>query len=400
MKERTIRSVLEEFQKVELEDLGDLLGGNLRPRMKKTEMVERLTSYLTKSPQRWLSHLLERDARLLRQLVHAGPDTVQMMDFADYPSVLEVSGLVDYDDSDQRTHKVWLRREVYDIVAPHIDKAIHVAEQSGRFQVERVALGYLNLYGIIPTDRFVDLLMDYYDAEHESDYETLTGILKDSQLVKGNRFTDERGDYLCSPCLMEAEDIFKLRDTYARDLDYAAFSWQEAMEAGAGAPYFTIGLKTPAGRTFVSMLHRLGFEGFELVQTEYDFWMEAQLPQTAESVFRVVDMDEYHRYESHTYDLYMKAVRDYANNLPRWALKGHSAAETGLLGYEIPDEEPPEIPYEEGQPVWSMPEPTVSEGYTQFLDEFPFMVPHVAPDDPCPCGSGLRYSRCHGKHPN
>jgi hypothetical protein len=199
---------------------------------------------------------------------------------------------------------------------------------------------------------------------------------------------------------MEAEDIFKLRDTYARGLDYAAFSWQEAMEAGAGAPYFTIGLKTPAGRTFVSMLHRLGFEGFELVQTEYDFWMEAQLPQTAESVFRVVDMDEYHRYESHTYDLYMKAVRDYANSLPRWALKGHSAAETGLLGYEIPDEDPPEIPYEEGQPVWSMPEPTVSEGYTQFLDEFPFMVPHVAPDDPCPCGSGLRYSRCHGKHPN
>jgi hypothetical protein len=115
-------------------------------------MVERLTSYLLKCPGRWLSLVLERDARLLRQLVHAGPDTVQMMDYADYPSVLEVSGLVDFDDSDQRTHKVWLRREVYDIVAPHIEKAIHTAEQSGRFQLERVALGYLNLYGVLPTD--------------------------------------------------------------------------------------------------------------------------------------------------------------------------------------------------------------------------------------------------------
>jgi preprotein translocase subunit SecA len=25
-------------------------------------------------------------------------------------------------------------------------------------------------------------------------------------------------------------------------------------------------------------------------------------------------------------------------------------------------------------------------------------VRHVAPDDPCPCGSGLKYKNCHGRH--
>ena len=49
-----------------------------------------------------------------------------------------------------------------------------------------------------------------------------------------------------------------------------------------------------------------------------------------------------------------------------------------------------------------MPEPTISDGYAKELSaqEFPmgFAIPHVAPDDPCPCGSGLRYCRCHGKY--
>jgi RNA polymerase sigma factor (sigma-70 family) len=53
-------------------------------------------------------------------------------------------------------------------------------------------------------------------------------------------------------------------------------------------------------------------------------------------------------------------------------------------------------------PQWAMPEPTISDGFAKELSvqEIPmgFAIPHVAPDDPCPCGSGLRYCRCHGKY--
>jgi hypothetical protein len=47
-------------------------------------------------------------------------------------------------------------------------------------------------------------------------------------------------------------------------------------------------------------------------------------------------------------------------------------------------------------------EPTISDGFAGEMSskEYPmgFAIPHVAPNDPCPCGSGLRYSRCHGKY--
>ena len=58
---------------------------------------------------------------------------------------------------------------------------------------------------------------------------------------------------------------------------------------------------------------------------------------------------------------------------------------------------------EEGEtyPRWTMPSPKVSAGYAGEMEDpripMGFAIPHVAPDDPCPCGSGLRYCRCHGK---
>ena len=177
MKERSIADILKGFRKVDLEDLGNILGSTLSPRLKKSEQVAKLTAYLTGKPRRWLSHLAERDIRLLKSLVHAGPGKVQYLDTADYPSMLEVSGLVDSDDSDSRFRKVWVRREVYDIVAPHIDRVIKRGERTGQFEVERVGLGFLNLYGILPVERFVDLITDYYEDAFQADYDSLVKIL-------------------------------------------------------------------------------------------------------------------------------------------------------------------------------------------------------------------------------
>ena len=162
MKERNLHTLLDGFQKVELEDLGSILGNELSPRLRKSQLVEQLHTYLHAQPRRWMSHLMERDVRLLRELVHAGPDKVQYQDFADYPSLLEVTGLVQFDDSDENFHKVWISREMYDIVAPDVDKVLRSCEKSGQFEVERLALGYLNHYGILPTERIIDQVMELF----------------------------------------------------------------------------------------------------------------------------------------------------------------------------------------------------------------------------------------------
>lgn len=382
---RSLHTILDGFKKPELQDLASILGRELSPRLRKSQLVEQLHSYLSDKPGQWLSHLMERDIRLLRELVHAGPDKVQYQDFADYPSLLEVTGLVEYDDSDQNYHKVWIGRELYDIVAPEVEKALRSGEKSGQFEVERVGLGYLNLYGILPTEVFVDKMMDWYEQSHGSDFRELTGLLHRSPLVKMYRYTDQWGDYVCSPCVENVDDLMSMRETLSQR-GFADFTPVQAREAGAGAPYFTVGLKTPEGMRLEQMYRRVGYQGFELVKAIHDTWMESQYTAGPnDALFQpLLDSPLSPDLDDDSWRNCCQIVCDYADSVPKWCLNGRSAAQTGQCKadgerWKAAGKEAPKIPA---------------------LEEFPLSlaVPHVAPDEPCPCGSGLRYCRCHGKY--
>ena len=382
---RSLHTILDGFQKPELQDLANLLGHDLSPRLRKSQLVEQMDSYLRAEPRRWMSHLMERDVRLLRELVHAGPEKVQYQDFADYPSLLEVTGLVEYDDSDENYHKVWISRELYDIVASDVEKVIHTGERNGQFELERIGLGYLNLYGILPTERFVDLMMDWYEQTHTGgDLNRLSRMLHQCPLVKIYRYTDRWGDYVCSPCVENIDEIFTQREQ-SKQLHFPSFTPLQAREAGCGAPYFTVGMKSLEGMRLEQMYRRLGYEGFELVKAEHDTWIEAQYTAgTNVALFHPLeDSPLCPELDDDSWLACCEIVAQYADSVPKWALCGLSAAQTGL--------------FKADWDAWKKRSPEQKEQLSDYLPAG-FAIPHVAPDEPCPCGSGLRYCRCHGKY--
>ena len=420
---RTIQGILDAFQKIELEDIGILFGADLPSRLKKAELVNRLTYYLVERPQVWLGHLLEQELKQLKTLVKAGPDVKVRQDIPDYPSVLEAAGLIETADRKDDYRDVWIRKEVFDIVAPHIDTALREGEKSGRFDIERVGLGYLNLYGIVPYNLFIDWMMDYYEIRYDGDFDRLAALLQQSPLIKLSRCStlSDPDEYLCSPLVEDVEALLEVRNDYPEVEHYRPFSPDEAREAGKGAPYFTFGLQSPEGRSLVRMLRRMGYEGEELLREEHYIWLNAQYYEgtgSADELFVSVTSQADWFVSKEEYRRFLLTIAHYAETLPRWALMGHSTAETGLLPIEV--EEDVALPPMEGDgeaedvPAWTMPRPTMSPGYTDTIekdgrfaplssilpDGFPFgmAIPHVAPDDPCPCGSGLKYRHCHGKH--
>lgn len=422
MSVRTLHTILNNFQKPELEDLASLLGRDLNSRLRKSQLVEDLDSYLHGEPLRWMSYLAERDAHLLKQLVHAGPEKIQYQDFADYPSLLEVTGLVQYDDSDENYHKVWISRELYEIVSPSIDRVIDWGEKSGQYELERVALGYLNLYGIVPTDVFVDLMMDWFGKKYpDGSNRQLTTMLYRSPVVKLNRFNDEHGDYLCSPCVENIDETITRRKELGKKLRFDRFSVRQALEAGSGAPYFRVNMDSSAGMALEQMLRRVGYDGAELVKAEHDIWIESQYMEEGadtEPLFQpLVDSPQGPELDSDSWLSCCEIIVRYANSVPRWTLCGASAENTELyLNWDRMKRQMQSDAAEaadtiehsrsgigpEDYPHWTMPEPTITEGFASELDSdflpLGFAIPHVAPNDPCPCGSGLRYCRCHGKY--
>ncbi|MBR5404273.1 MAG: SEC-C domain-containing protein [Bacteroidales bacterium] len=408
MEERSLHTILSGFQKPELQDLGNILGKELSARFRKSQLVEQLHGYITSEPREWMSHLMERDVRLLRDLVKQGPEKVQYQDFADYPSLLEVTGLVQFDDSDEHFHKVWLSREMYDIVAPEVENVIHLLERNGQFKLERVALGYLNLYGVMPTELFVDNLMQWYDQNMGGSSKRLSRILNTTPIIKMYRYNDKWGDYVCSPCVPDIDELMTRLDSFKGD--FAKLLNWDAYKAGSGAPYFTIGLDRIEGMRLEQMYKRIGYEGFDLVKAVHDTWMESQFtsgprPELFDPIF---DSPLFGTLDRQALESFCNIVADYADSLPKWCLAGHSAKETGECladrdAWKDNEEKLPE-PDDADYPRWNMPEPTITDGYAGEMssDGYPLglAIPHVAPNDPCPCGSGLRYCRCHGRYMN
>ncbi|MBQ3819993.1 MAG: SEC-C domain-containing protein, partial [Bacteroidales bacterium] len=84
-------------------------------------------------------------------------------------------------------------------------------------------------------------------------------------------------------------------------------------------------------------------------------------------------------------------VLDYANSAPKWILKGQSADATGHMRFELPEDAYSEL-FEQDEEALKE-----QEELMKFFDSVCKVRP-VGPDDPCPCGSGLSYRFCHGRH--
>jgi len=402
-----------------LEDICYLLGSEASYRPRKKDMAEALYEYLHGKPRRWLNCLLERDLRLLKTLVAGGPEKVQYIELGHYHSLLEVSGLVEVTDDEQRFQQVTLPKEVYDIVAPYVDEAIEKGEKSGRFEFERAALGFLNLYGRVDVQVFLDFIQEWCDAGYGPGLKRLLVQVQDSPLIKMCRFTDEFGDYMLSPCVDNLPKLVEDRKSFGFENEQLKkLPVEAAIEAGEGAPFFTLQLETPEGKALVDMLKSIGYEGSELTRIEHEIWLDAQAEEGGDLIYdSVYAKDEAIRSDSE-FMRCLQVIADYANSIPLWRLCGYSAADENMEIFFLPDEfQNPVAPAEaeSSAPSWNMPRPTVSEGYTPAAEDqipenllkllpggFPFgmAVPPAAPDDPCPCGSGLRYKHCHGKIKN
>lgn len=382
-KRSTIFKALESFPRVELEDIRQYFGADVPTKVRKSEFVDRLGAYIIEKPAEWLGRMLERDLRLLKRLVDAGPGVPLYLDYPDFPSVLETIRLLGSDTSDENFREVWIPKDFYDVVAPHIDNVLMEGQESGLFETEQAALGYLSLYGIMTTDEFFDCMLDYWEYSGRHSIEYFTNMVYDSPVMKLCRIDHDGGRYLSAPNIFDPDEILTGRKEGIESL--RPFTPQDALKAGAGSPYFVYGLDSEEGRRLVEMLGNLGYKGEDLAREEHDIWMNAQMigkTDTTEAIFASVTRKQDGIESFEDYDECMEIVAAYANTLPKWLLKGYSSNEVNSLKVVLQTEDDPLQSMIRKNPLLGL------------------FVPPTPPDAPCPCGSHLSYRHCHGKNQN
>ena len=407
-----IRAHLETLGKHELEDLGDIFGKSISDRMHKAEMASALSLFLSRNPKKWLCRIPERDIRLLKALCEAGPGEQIEEDYPDYTSAVEYCGLIDVDESDPDVRRLSIDDDVFECVSPWLDMAIKDGETSGRFEFESGILGVVNLYGVLPFDPFVDMMIDLFEDLFGGGTDRFVSMMRSSSVLQLCRYTSEKGaDLVVSPFVGDVEALLSF---VSEDRNFRKFSNEEILEAGSAAPWFSFRVGTPEGDALSKALIAVGYYPSEVPVLHHDIWYGSQYPDNraalSDLILSMVDPDR----EASLAESALAALSDYVNILPNWFLGGMSPKEAGSL--QVSYSADPQDGGDESIKRWKMPAPTKSEGYTDLVEKdkalealsdrmptgFPFgmAVPHVAPDDPCPCGSGLKYRYCHGKITN
>lgn len=358
---------------------------------KKAVLVEHAVEYIGSHPVDWLFLLPERDLLLLKKLVDAGPDTWVEMDMPDYPSVLEILGLINVDDTvEEMPVTASMDASVYLPVCMFVDKVIHDKEENGDFMKERTALGLMNLYGATTVREYVETAFDLYGDTEEAKKKAVE-LLESRAVAMQQVYYDDEA-WIVSPYAVHFEQIIESRKKFDEIKDYAGFSWMDALNAGVRNPFCAACSNSPEYEELYNVLEHLGYEEDEILEEISDIWFNSQFAMDDEftsAVFRSINdcIDSIESFQ--VYRKYIDIVAAYANSIPKWLLKGHTSDEVNYLKLSIKVEEDAAGTNE----MWDNAKPNPLQEFYKYN----MAVQHVAPDDPCPCGSGLSYCRCHGK---
>jgi len=371
-----IEDIFGKFSKDDLQSFLRFLGQRIRVTDSKKGLATRIEGIIRNSPLVWLNSLPENDLRLLKKLVDEGRGKKVLVFRSDYTSLVEALGIVCNDrESGYDTVELSFPEGMYEIVAPHIRRVISQKEKNGDFDIERKVMGYMNIYGMIPVGLFVSLFDD------------MEAFVR-CPLVKLYQESVAGETYLISPFVENVEEVMAAReDTFADIRRYdLSYNDVEAVSAGSDAPFCAYGTDTPEGRALRDMLEDLGFSGEELAEAMHNVWMDSQYATDDEStgmLFSVVTdrQDEIGSFE--LFREYMETVVAYANAVPKWFLKGHTSNEADSMKITLRTDD--------------LAQEYNNEGPGLNLYKLGLAVQHVAPDDPCPCGSGLSYRFCHGR---
>lgn len=391
-----VRKYFNRFTKDELSTILSYFEQTAPKNAKKVELVDLVSEFIGSHPHEWLYFLPERDLRLMHSLCNAGPESWIPMDSPEYPSVASVLGLIYVDDDSFDDVMATIDYALYPTIASIIGQVIQEKEQDGSFRIERMVLGLLNTYGAISVEDFVEAVFAMYDDQEAG--RTLIETMAGCPITSINRMPYKGDIYLVSPYAFDYEDILDGRDQFKEIQEYPLYSEEDIINAGASSPFCAFrNEKYDAVR---DILEEFDYTDEEIRYEIHKIWLNAQYASndaSAEAIFSCINsrIDDIESFD--TYRHYIDIVAAYANSVPKWLLKGSTSDEVGLLQLSIKvDETAADL--EEGQEEAEAKEEEL--GPLKEFYKYNMAVRHVAPDDPCPCGSGLSYCRCHGKRLN
>ena len=273
--------------------------------------------------------------------------------------------------------------EVHDIIAPHLDTAIREIESSPRLEFESFFWGCLALYGAITYTELFNIAEKIYLDKR--DRMAFARFLSDYPAVEWTKWRN----HLVHPCA-DWDEI--MEDRKEHSLEKAApkaFSKEDILDAGETMPYSSVWHHHPEGQGVIGALRSIGIDNDSLVYALHRLWIAKEVYGKNAKAFNAIftNILEGGRISGgiDTVNEVAGRIINYTNAIPCWGFKGRSSDDLFKR-----DKRSSEKLANAQAVVHQMA--NISRQASTF--------PKVGRNDPCPCGSGLKYKNCHGKNLN
>ena len=377
-----------------------------------------LATEILNHPKEVLCMLTAYDLAILKQQIEKPTRGHLQEIYEDYcDTIMEVYGLAQKKHSKDGRAFIHLPADLTDAVKPYIDEVIADNDQTIRTTLEIYVNGICNLYGRVSRTTMKQMMVSHKVCDSAEFAGTvLKTLARQSLYIKWITHGDDqyhtaesddevfytsRYEWIIPPELIK--EISKHDDVtpHYRQIE----SFEDIIHAGA---MLYPQIPNDYAEKFSEYLkNTLNLTDDEVLEVCHRLWYHAQHQGELETetpggymmnVMEILEEKQDKAFETNTYIEAMRQMENYLNNMPRWQLRGHTAAETGVLLSDI-GSKTAQV-HEALQHHFSPDhdEADYASPYDWQAPTKPFIAPKTpGRNDPCPCGSGKKYKKCCGK---
>ncbi len=380
----TLKESLMESPKTSLANIVKIFGWHIKPSLRKEEFASQLAEMILGNPSHVLEFQTVYELRFLKKVLETPDDEPYKAPILLYQlSLSDMEILKIMFPKDLNCAYYSIAKDLKEVFKPCIDVVLQRKLDQGEELLDRMTMGFLNLYGIVDKDPLVQMIASCRGVT--SDKKVIGDYLLGRSLYYIHQvlFNEDDGTQTMafSSVFLDQEYIDQLMqelDEHPGIRDYKSFS--EAEVKAWGLMPFPMHNQSCARKVYLLL------ESGKLPADQADMrinalWVGTQLESLSLSQqislllrgLTIGDIAEL--------NLNLGAITDVTNHIPRWFLRGYC---------------PSEVYNKFGKPQANP------------MSDMPFMCPgdnpwagmKIRPNDPCPCGSGKKYKNCHGKNIN
>ena len=368
------------FPKAKILEIAQFFGIRLPSSLKKSALADRLMTAIRTDPLRCLECLPLYELEILQLLISKGKGE-DLLANTPVPILfsMQFGFVVDCYEPEEFPEGRWdemlqiyMEDEAFDLFAPVIHIAISEVKQSSRLEFEQFLWGCLTIYGYLSIVEFKEIWRTCYPDRDEKD---LLDFME--SYASFPYLLDKKSGYLLYPdldCLgLYAEQ--RVRGTFGEKL--LMHSLDDILSAGKTTPFNFPFASHREGRALAEALKADGY-GNDYILIMHWLWLEIQTGEGDEARYKDLVKKILQNSEKKARAL-ARAIESYSNVIPVWAFRGRSSMDMMCDSPALRENEAMSSFFEH-----------------QMTDLFRAAV--IGPDDPCPCGSGLKYKNCHGKY--